>query len=365
MSEIATRIAATVAVALLLGAGLWWWTSREPDRIVVVSWGGEYARAQAIALFHPYTDDSGVAVRVGLYGGGLTELTRQLESGQLEWDVVDFELPDAAEACRKGLIETIDATTLPKGDNGAPAAADFVPGAIGPCWVGSVVYSQLVAFDPKRFPQALPTRAADFFDLAAFPGGRGMKDAPKGNLELALIAAGVPAKGMYEVLSTPEGVARAFAKLESIRAAIVWWHASDEAIAMLADGRAVMTTALNGRVMDAIGKDRRTIGVIWDGQRYELDVFGIVRGTRNKEHALDFIRYATATRPLTRIAELLPYGPARRSSLPIIAYPKPSATNVSALPSAHMETAVLLDPDWWAVHGPAIEARWREWRSGQ
>src|SRR5262249_17845646 len=150
--------------------------------------------------------------------------------------------------------ETIDPATLPPGADGKSAADDFIPGAIGPCWVGSVVYAQVIAFDPAKFAGAVPTRARDFFDLSAFPGPPGMKDAPKGNLELALMAAGVAPKDIYALLSSPEGVARAFAKLDSIRASIVWWKASDEPVAMLADGRVTMTAALNGPVSDAILK---------------------------------------------------------------------------------------------------------------
>jgi putative spermidine/putrescine transport system substrate-binding protein len=354
--KVIARIVAGVAIVLLLVVGAWL-LLREPERITVVSWGSDYARAQTTAMFHPFTDDTDVDVHVGLYGGGLAELTRQLDSGRLEWDVIDFELPDAAEACRKGLLETINHATLPNGDDGSDATADFAPGALGPCWVGSVVYSQVIAFDPKKFPQGLPAKAVDFFDIVKFPGGRGMKDAPKGNLELALIADGVPAKGVYEVLSTAEGVRRAFAKLDTIRAAIWWWKEASEPMAMLADGRAVMTTSLNGRVLDALRKERRAIGVIWDGQGYEFDVFGVARGTRNKRNALDFIRFATGTGPLTRASELLPYGPARFSSLK-----RMGADAASALPTAHLDNAVYLNPDWWAIHGPTIEARWREWR---
>jgi putative spermidine/putrescine transport system substrate-binding protein len=350
------RVVGGIAIVLLLGLGAWVVFS-QPDRITVVTWGGEYARAQARAMFEPFADDTGIEVTGAFYAGGLVELGRQLETGKIVWDVVDFELPDAAEACRKGLLETINPTTIPDAADGADAKPDFVPGAIGPCWVGAVIYSHVIAFDPRRFGTGLPANAADFFDLVRFAGGRGMKDAPKGNLELALVADGVPPKGVYEILSTPEGVSRAFRKLETIRSAIWWWKAPAEPLAMLADGRVAMTTSLSGRVVEAIRTGRGVLSVIWDGQGYEFQAFGVVRGTPRKQDALDFVRFATGTEPLARIAGLQPYGPARFSSLARL-----GAEAAHQLPSSHMETAVYLDPDWWAVHGPAIEARWREWR---
>jgi putative spermidine/putrescine transport system substrate-binding protein len=170
---------------------------------------------------------------------------------------------------------------------------------------------------------------------------------------LALFATGVAPKDIYALLSTPEGVSRAFAKLDTIRASIVWWKSANEPLAMLADGRAALTTALNGKVADAIARDHRNLRIIWDGQRYELDVFGIPRGTLNKDNALAFIRFATGTEPLTQVRGLLPYGPARLSAL------HSGADN----PTTHVANGIYVDPNWWSVHGPAIEARWREWRA--
>ena len=66
--------------------------------LTVVSWGDVYGRAQTIALFHPYADKSHVDVNIGNYGGGLKEIEAQVASGNIQWDVVDMELEDAAAA---------------------------------------------------------------------------------------------------------------------------------------------------------------------------------------------------------------------------------------------------------------------------
>ena len=55
---------------------------------------------------------------------------------------------------------------------------------------------------------------ADFFDLEKFAGRRGMRHVPFVNMEFALIADGVPLDEVYAALDTPEGVDRAFRKLE-------------------------------------------------------------------------------------------------------------------------------------------------------
>ena len=158
-----------IAVGVVLagaGGGLYWLES-PPETLTVVSWGDAYGRAQTLALFHPYTDKSGVNVAVRNYGGGLKEIAEQVETRNYEWDVVDLELEDAAAGCRQGLLERLDNIQLPPGIDGAAARRDFVPGALGPCWVGSMVYSQIIAFDPQRFGENQPRTLADFFDLGA------------------------------------------------------------------------------------------------------------------------------------------------------------------------------------------------------
>jgi putative spermidine/putrescine transport system substrate-binding protein len=355
-------LAATLLVCILLGAGLYW-LNRPPETITVVSWGDTYGRAQTLALFHPYTDKTHVDIRIANYGGGLKEISAQVASGDIEWDVVDLELEDAASACRQGLLERLDGIELPPGANGQPARLDFVPGAIGPCWVGSMVYSQVIAFNAATFTGAAPSRLADFFDADRFPGPRGLRDGPKYNLELALIADGVPPWQVYAVLTTERGVTRALAKLDAIKPSILWWRRAAEPAEMLAQGQVAMTTTLNARVFSIEAEPK--IRTIWEGQLYQLDVFGIPKGDAKKKRALDFIRFATGPAPLAEQARYLPYGPARLSSLVLVGRnPETNADTRGRLPTARQNfaRALAVDPDWWAKHGPGLEARWAAWR---
>ena len=52
-----------------------------------------------------------------------------------------------------------------------------------------------------------------------------MRRSPLVNLEFALVADGVPLDKVYATLDTPEGVDRAFRKLDTIKEHIVWWEA--------------------------------------------------------------------------------------------------------------------------------------------
>src|SRR5215471_15872442 len=109
------------AVALLaIGAFAYAVMSTKRPVLTAVTWAGAYGRAQASALFFPYTQQTRVDLRIAEYDGGLEELRARVASKRYGWDVIDMELPDAIAACEAGLLERIDAATLPAGANGEP-----------------------------------------------------------------------------------------------------------------------------------------------------------------------------------------------------------------------------------------------------
>ena len=347
-----------LAVLLIAIVAALWWLSRPLPVLTVTSWAGAYGRAQASALMRPYSAEKSVDVRLAQWDGDLAEIEQAVTHHQYKGDVIDFELPKAVEACGRGLLEKIDPAILPPGADGSPAARDFVKGAIGPCWVGSVVYSQVIVASPRL--KRTPATLADFFDTRKFPGRRAlMRGAANFNLEMALLADGVAPGDVYKTLETPEGLDRAFAKLKALNP--IWAHDSADALAWVKNGRAAMATALNGDVHDAAQKGFAP-AIVWEHQLYELDVFAIPAGDPNKQRALDFIAYATQAAPLAGVAGWVPYGPARRSALALVKNnPETGAPMRPWLPTApeHFHNAFAVDDAWWQAHGPAIADRWR------
>ncbi|HKQ11076.1 MAG TPA: extracellular solute-binding protein [Rhizomicrobium sp.] len=354
------RVLFGLAFLLIALIGVLYLTTRPAPILTVMTWPDAYGRAQASAQMRPYGAEKDVDVRQQLWDGDLAEVRAMVSRRQFKADVIDFELPAAVQACQEGLLEKIDAAVLPPGADGTPAARDFVTGAIGPCWVGSMVYSQVMIFSP-RLKQA-PRSLADFFDTGKFRGRRALSRASaKFNLEMALLADGVPATEIYKTLDTPEGMDRAFAKLKALRP--IWAHDSRDALHWVKNGQAIMATALNG---DVHADKDFTPGVIWDHQLYELDVFAIPAGNPNKARALDFIVFATDSDPLAGVANWTGFGPARRSAIALVkTNPELGTAMRPLLPTApeNFRHAFAVDDGWWLTHGPAIASRWREFVS--
>jgi putative spermidine/putrescine transport system substrate-binding protein len=354
------RVLFGLAFLLIALIGVLYLNTRPAPVLTVMTWPGAYGRAQASAQMRPYGVENDVDVRLSVWDGDLAEVAAMVKTRQFKADVVDFELPAAVQACNQGLLEKIDPAILPPGADGTPAARDFVAGAIGRCWVGSMVYSQVMVASPRL--KKAPKTLADFFDTRKFRGRRALSRAnAKFNLEMALLADGVPATDVYKNLATPEGLDRAFAKLKALNP--IWAHDSKDALNWVKNGQAIMATALNGDVQ--ANKDFAP-SVIWDHQLYEMDVFAIPAGNPNKEKALDFIAYATNSIALAGVANWVGFGPARRSAIALVKNnPELGTPMRPLLPTApeNFAHAFAVDNGWWLSHGAAIAPRWREFVS--
>jgi len=252
---------------------------------------------------------------------------------------------------------------LPAGADGTPATEDFLPGALHDCAVANIVWSTIFAYDKSKMPNG-PKTMADFFDVKKFPGKRGIRKGPKPNLEFALIADGVPAKDVYKVLATPEGVDRAFAKLSTIKEHVVWWEAGAQPPQLLADGEVAMTTAYNGRIFNAVAGEGKSFEIVWDGQILDLDLWVIPKGAKNKELALDFLKFSTSTEQLAAQASYISYGPARKSSGPLVGkYHNKDIDMGPQMPTApeNMVNAEQNDFEFWADNQDQLNERFNAW----
>src|SRR5262249_9566979 len=184
------------------------------------------------------------------------KIRAMVEAKDVTWDVVDLDSARAQQGCDDGVLEPIDYSKL-----GGKEA--FIEGSAMECAAGTIVYSTVFAYDTDKLKEG-PAKIADFLDLKKSRGKRGMWKNPDANLEFALMADGVPADQVYKTLSTPEGVDRAFKKLDTIKKEVVWWTAGAQAPQLLASGEVVMTTAWNGRIYNA-NKEGRHFKIVWDG----------------------------------------------------------------------------------------------------
>ena len=352
------RLGAVALAAVLLQAGGAAAQTAPHKDLTIVSWGGSYTRSQMLAYVKPYRRRIGEWVSMETYNGGLDEIREQVETENVVWDVVDFELSDLIRGCREGLLEKIDHGTLAAGSDGTPAAQDFIPGALTDCGVGQMVWATVVAYDGGKFRGDRPAGLADFFDVKKFPGKRGLRRDPRVAMEWALMADGVAPAEVYATLETEEGQARAFGVLDRIRTQIVWWQSGSEPVRLLDSGAVAMTSVWNGRMYRPMVEEGKDYAIVWDGQIWDIDSWGIPKGADNLARAMDFIRFATSSEPLAEQTKHITYGPARVSAMALV-----DDGTKAMLPTAeaNMANALQMDAAWWATHLAELSARMEQW----
>lgn len=352
MKKITTLLGPALALSLALGGA----AQAQQKSLTVVSFGGAYGAAQKVHQIDPYMAKTGTQILFENYTGGVAEIKAQVEAGKIQWDVVDIETIDLERACAEGLLEIIPRDILLKGDDGTPAEEDFIPAALeNECGVGEIVWSTVYAYNNKTIGDKAPSTIEDLFDLKKFPGKRALRKRAQVNLEWALLADGVKEEDVYKVLATPEGQAQAFAKLDTIKSEIVWFDSWSQAPQLLNDGGAIMVQSANGRFFDAIKREGKPFTMVWDGNLYDLDAWGIVKGTPNLELALDFVSFTTSTKALAGFQDVA-YGPPRKSSMALV-----DKSVVDHLPSTHVDEGLKADGIFWADYGESLGEKFNEW----
>lgn len=334
------------------------------QEVTVMSWGGAYTKSQVEAYHKPFTAETGIKVVSVDADNPATPIKAQVEAGNVSIDVADVEYADAIRLCDEGLLEEIDPAMLPAAPDGTPATEDFLPGALTDCAVTSIVFSTVYAYDTTKFTGTKPATMADFFDLKTFPGKRGMRKGAKVNLEMALMADGVPAAEVYDMLGTAEGVDRAFAKLDTIKDSVVWWEAGAQPPQLLADGEVTMTTAYNGRIFAAQISEGKPFQVVWDGQVYEYDLFVIPKGAPNLENAKKFLAFSTDTQRLADQAKWISYGPGRKSSGALVGLYQDGKTEMAPhMPTSaeNLTNALPSSYEFWVDHDSELNERFNAW----
>src|SRR5690606_2232131 len=132
----------------------------------LLSWGGAYGNSHVQAYVKPFEAKTGIKVAVSDADNPATPIKGQVEAGNVTIDVASVEYADAVRLCDEGLLEEIDSSILTAAGDGTAAADDFIEGAITDCFVGTDVYSMILAYDDSKFSDAKPAGPADFFDTA-------------------------------------------------------------------------------------------------------------------------------------------------------------------------------------------------------
>ena len=136
------------------------------NELVFVGFGGGYQDGQTKALFEPFEKETGIKV-VQTTGVDLAKLRAQVQSKNVEWDLIS--IPDRLRytAVRDGLLQKLNYGVINAKDIQANLVTEYA--------VGCVTIPMLLTYSTKAHPPGKePKTWMDYWDPAKVPGIRAM-----------------------------------------------------------------------------------------------------------------------------------------------------------------------------------------------
>jgi putative spermidine/putrescine transport system substrate-binding protein len=320
-----------------------------PGDLVIVTREASFQRSLQEAYVQPFTALTGFPVQQQTWEGGIDALRTQLKSADNDWSLVLVDPDELAVGCSEGLFEKLDWSAIGGKDH-------YMPLAVSDCGVGALVSNTVLAWDRDKFP-VTPTWA-DFWDVAKYPGKRGLHKGARGNLEIALMADGVAPGDVYKTLATAEGVDRAFRKLDQLKPYILWWTKDDEPAKALASGGVLMTTGPSGSIATRGREEHRNFGLQFAGSLYEVQSWAIIKGSPALKQAQQFLYFTgmpAVEARLLREAGTTGLTKGLNDNLPT------DAQAISPSNPASLNNALRTDPGFWRDNGAKLRQRFEAW----
>ena len=325
--------------------------ARAEEQLVVVGWGGVWQEAYRKALFEPFMKETGVKIVEDEFGGEYAKLTAQIDAGKVTWDLASFESPQVIQGCDEGTFVKLDWDKL----GGRANQLDY---AVHDCGIGSDVWATVMAYDAGKIQDG-PKTWAEFWDVQKWPGKRGLYKDARIMIEIALVADGVPQKDIYQVLATPEGVDRAFKKLDELKPYILWSESPADGMQRLLAGDVVMNVNFNARVTGAARENNRDLEIVWPaGFWVGTDYWVQIAGGPNPSAATKFLEFYARPQTQAELVKYLTYGVPTKA-----AYELMSPETKSALPTApeRAQWVTSYSDEFWADRQAALSERFNAW----
>ncbi|WP_404294928.1 ABC transporter substrate-binding protein (plasmid) [Microvirga sp. RSM25] len=357
--------AATAAMAI--PAVAWATTGFAQDKlsgkgeVVVYSPGGSLTQALRKSVFEPFTKATGITVVDVTADFAEPQVKAMNQAGRVDWDTAFVQAQNYPDMHAAGMFVPIDYSLWDDESLKGVPEANRLNDAV-------VLYgsAMLLAYDERVFGANGPKSWADFWDVKAYPGPRGLyAPAAKHNLEFALMADGVAKSEIWPL--TDDKIDRALKKLDEIKPHVTkWWTAGGEAPQLLLNREFVMTNAFDGRVIAAINQGAK-IRMVWEGAHVNYTYWTVLKGGPNNANAqklIAFINKATVAAGFTQAS----------------GYPGPNRNQLEHLPS-HLVPLLSISPEnaskiviedsaWLAAKRPDgktnldhIQERWLAWRA--
>jgi putative spermidine/putrescine transport system substrate-binding protein len=312
-----------------------------------VTYGGSYGDAVNKFLVKPFESESGVTVQQGI-NSALAPVKIQVQSKNVQWDLVELAGGDFMTGLRDDLFEPID-TSIVKLDK-CPGYAQNKHGILYALFLSGIGY------DKRKIAEAdAPRNWTDAWDLSRYKGLRGLSkhvsDAP--TLETALLAAGVPIDKLY-----PLDVNLAFESLRKLGPKNIYWYENNqEPVNFLTQQLGPITQIAAGRVAIA-NRNGAQLGFVYNQLQLNGDYLVVPKGAKNREAAFRLMNFIlnndqAAVNWMTETTYAISNNSAARLMPPEVAATLPTSPSMQG-------KYFRKDFQWWADNQSNVVVRFQQ-----
>ncbi|MGK7864433.1 ABC transporter substrate-binding protein [Falsiroseomonas sp. E2-1-a4] len=289
-------------------------------QITLQAYAGIFRDNYTQTVVAPFTAARGTAVQYHDGGTSAAMLgTLRAQRADPQIDVVIMDVTTAAIACAEGLVEKIDASTLPViGD--VDEQGRQAGGECGP----AVTYDHLVMVYDSRAVTPAPTSLSAMW--APEHRGRIALSAPPNIQGLALTAILAHADG-----GNWRNIGAAMPKLRELAPAVQTFTPNPDGYTLILNDQVRFATGWNARAQLYSDQSQGRIGVTLptEGTVFQINTINLVANSKNRAQALAFIAHALSPEAQVAFTERMFYGP----------------TNTRAQPSAAALARTALAPE--------------------
>ncbi len=321
--------------------------------VVILTTGGVFEQALKRNFFDPFTRATSVrVVPVAASDGDMMAKAAAMQAaGRVEWDIISPQYDDL-ENRSKYLTDLGDCSAMPN------VAAQGVPEACGRYGVLYVTGGQVLAYDPRAYPDRKPLTWADFWDVKGFPGRRALPNTgnPWANIVNALSADGVEPGKLF-----PLDLDRAFRKLDEIKPHVaVWWRTGDQSQQLMRSGDVSMSLMWSGR---AVATKREGVPLEWTYNQAVADfgAWAILKDAPHPKAARAFIDfYMTNPEAHAAFSREMGYMTPNRAAAALLS---PEEKRLLVASPETYKQIIHLDAAWLEAHRAEGLERWNRWIS--
>ena len=338
-SAAAGVLAATGPLVLLPRKGQ---AAADKGPVVFCTYGGPYGEMMQKHVIDPFTKRTGIEV-IRTSTPRFAKIKAMVDTGNVEWDVVDGESRSYLRGVRENLYEPLDWDLIGHQD-------ELVAGGVKPYGAANVFYHQVLAWNTKKFDRSTaPKNWQEFF---TFPGKRAMRGEAFDTLEFALLGDGVPKDELY-----PLDLERALKKLDTAKKDIIFWPNTKMALDLIVSNE-VDFGAVTGGPIQKVKEAGEKVDFTWDGCLINNDYLSIPRGSKQVEATMKFIAHCMDPEVQGAFSTHYYMGPSNTKSFDFM---PPGREDVLCTSPKISHLVVRKNSEFWVDSEEAFQHRFEQW----